>query len=96
MTDETRMGYAIPAWLKGLDSNKPTLCVLDDYTRATPAVLQACMQITYEQEYISWKLPTNTTVILTTNPDEGYNTNSLDEAQASRFISFNVKFDKYD
>lgn len=94
MTDETRMGYAIPAWLKGLDVNKPTICVLDDYTRATPAILQACMQITYEQEYISWKLPTNTTIILTTNPEEGYNTSSIDEAQASRFISFDVKFDK--
>lgn len=33
ITDETRMGYAIPAWLKGLDINKPTICVLDDYTR---------------------------------------------------------------
>lgn len=63
---------------------------------ATPAILQACMQITYEQEYISWKLPPNTTVILTTNPEEGYNTNSIDEAQASRFITFNVKFDKQD
>lgn len=96
ITEETRMGYAIPAWLKGLDANKPTLCVLDDYTRATSAVLQACMQITYEQEYISWKLPENTTVILTTNPEEGYNVSSIDEAQASRFVTFNVKFDKND
>lgn len=94
MTNETRMGYAIPAWLKGLIPNKPTLCVLDDYTRATPAVLQACMQITYEQEYISWKLPPDTTVILTTNPDtEEYSVSSLDEAQTTRFVTFNVEFD---
>lgn len=83
MTSETRMGYAIPTWLKGLDPNKSTICVLDDYTRANPAILQACMQITYEQKYISWELPKNTTIILTTNPEEGYNVNSIDEAQMS-------------
>ena len=94
ITDETRMGYAIPTWLKGLDPNKPTICILDDYTRATPAILQACMQIVYEHEYISWKLPKNTTIILTTNPDDGtYSVSGLDEAQATRFVSFNVKFD---
>jgi hypothetical protein len=97
ITNETRMGYAIPAWLKGIDPNKTTLCVLDDYTRATPAILQACMQITYEQEYISWKLPKNTTVVLTTNPDDGsFNVNNLDSAMRTRFITFNVKFDKND
>lgn len=97
MTDETRMGYAIPAWLKGLDENKLTICVLDDYTRATSTVLQAAMSITYEQEYISWKLPKNTTVILTTNPDDsgsGYSVSGLDEAQQTRFVSFDVVWDK--
>ena len=97
VTDQTRMGYAIPSWVQGLDTNKSTICVLDDYTRANPQVLQAAMTITYEQEYISWKLPKNTTVILTTNPDDSlYNVSSIDDAQSSRFISFNVKFSKND
>lgn len=94
ITEETRMGYAIPAWLKGLDINKPTICVLDDYTRCSPALLQAVMEITYKQQYISWKLPYNSHIILTTNPDNGaYNVNSFDLAQATRFITFNIKFD---
>lgn len=93
ITEDTRMGYAVPAWLKGLDPNKITVCVLDDYTRATPQILQAAMSITYEQEYISWKLPKNTTVLLTTNPDNSeFLVNSLDEAQMTRFVTLNMKF----
>lgn len=84
ITEETRMGYAIPAWLKGLDPNRQTICVLDDYSRATPALLQACMQICYEQKYISWELPPKTSIILTTNPDDGsFNVTGMDEAQMS-------------
>lgn len=61
---------------------------------ATPAILQACMQIVYEQKYISWELPVGTTIILTTNPDNSsYNVSGQDEAQATRYITFNVKFD---
>lgn len=94
ITEETRMGYAIPAWLKGLDPNRQTICVLDDYSRATPALLQACMQICYEQKYISWELPPKTSIILTTNPDDGsFNVTGMDEAQMSRFVTFNIKFD---
>ena len=93
ITDETRMGYAIPAWLKGLDENRPTIFLLDDFSRATPAILQAVMEITCRQEYISWKLPPRSSVILSTNPDNGdYSVSSFDEAQATRFVTFNVKF----
>lgn len=93
ITEETRMGYAIPAWLKGLDESKPTIFLLDDFSRATPAILQAVMEITCRQEYISWRLPYNSTVVLSTNPDNGdYSVSSFDEAQATRFITFNVKF----
>ncbi len=33
LTEETRMGYAIPAWLKSIDPNKPTIWFADDYSR---------------------------------------------------------------
>lgn len=93
ITEDTRMGYAVPAWLKGLDESRPTIFLLDDFSRATPAILQAVMEITCRQEYISWRLPANSSVILSTNPDNGdYSVSSFDEAQATRFITFNVKF----
>ena len=44
-------------------------------------------------EYISWKLPKYTSIVLTSNPDDGqYNVSSLDNAVKTRFINFNVKF----
>lgn len=52
------------------------------------------MEIINRQEYISWRFPKNTTVILTENPDtEDFNVSSMDEAQKSRYLRFNVKFD---
>lgn len=94
ITEDTRMSYALPSWLKGLDINKPTILVLDDVTRCAPSILQALLPIIYEQRYISWELPRNTTVILTSNPDNGdYNVASVDEAFSTRMVTFNVKFD---
>ena len=94
ITPETRMSYAVPAWIEGLDLNKPTILLLDDYNRTSQAIMQAVMEIICRQEYISWKLPPNSTIILTENPDDGnYDTNGYDEAFATRFMRFNVKFD---
>lgn len=94
ITTETRMSYALPSWLKDLDTSKPTILCLDDYNRAIPALLAASMELIYQQEYLSWKLPPRTQVVLTSNYDDGsYSVNSLDAAQKSRFVSFNVKFD---
>jgi hypothetical protein len=57
--------------------------------------MQAVMEICDRQEYVSWKLPKNWHVILTTNPDNGdYNVTSLDVAQQTRFISVDLKFDE--
>jgi hypothetical protein len=57
--------------------------------------MQAVMEICDRQEYVSWKLPKNWHVILTTNPDNGdYNVTSLDVAQQTRFISVELKFDE--
>lgn len=94
ITPETRMSYAVPQWIEGLDLNKPTIAVLDDFSRASEAIMQAIMEIINRQEYISWKFPKNTTLILTENPDNGtYNTSSMDEAQKSRYMRFDLKFD---
>lgn len=42
--------------------------------------------------YISWKLPKYTSVILSSNPDDGqFSVTSLDNAQKTRFINFNLK-----
>ena len=95
LTEETRMGYAIPAWLKQIDPSKPTILNLDDFTRSTPAIMQAVMEIINRQEYISWKLPLNSTVVLSSNPDDGsFSVASLDDAQKSRYATFTIKFNK--
>lgn len=92
-TGKTRMAYAKPAWVPEYCENG-TICLLDDYVRASPQLLQAAMDLILTQEYVSWRLPKKTTIVLTNNPDDGSNNvNSLDEAQASRFLNFGVKFD---
>ena len=92
-TGKTRMGYAKPAWVPEYNENG-TLCVLDDYVRANPQLLQACMELILTQKYVSWSLPKKTTICLTNNPDDGTNNvNSLDEAQRTRFMNFDVSWD---
>lgn len=95
ISSETRMNYALPTWYKELDPTKPVILTLDDYSRAIPALLGATMELVYKQEYLSWRLPARSQIILTSNYDNAdYNVNSLDPAQKSRFVSFDVKFDK--
>jgi hypothetical protein len=92
-TGKTRMGYAKPAWVPEYNE-KGNLVILDDYVRSNPQLLQACMDLILEQEYVSWKLPKGTTIALTNNPDDGTNNvNSLDEAQRTRFMNYTVDFD---
>lgn len=94
ITSETRMSYAVPRWVKDINPDKMTIVNLDDYSRCTPHIAQAVMELIYKQEYISWKLPPNTHIVLTSNPDNGeYNVTSTDEAQKTRYISFKLKFD---
>lgn len=94
ITSETRMSYAVPRWVKDINPAKMTIVNLDDYSRCTPHIAQAVMELIYKQEYISWKLPPNTHIVLTSNPDNGeYNVTSTDEAQKTRYISFKLKFD---
>jgi hypothetical protein len=97
LTEETRMSYAVPMWLKTIDTSKPLILNLDDYSRATPHLLQACNELILRQKYISWELPKYSTVICSSNPDDGeYQVNTLDEAQRSRLINFDVKFNVQD
>ena len=88
-----RMSHAAPEWIQG--KGEGGFLVLDDYTRADHRFMQATMEILDRQEYVSWKLPKNWHVLLTTNPDNGdYNVTSLDVAQKTRFISVGLKYDK--
>lgn len=92
-TGKTRMGYAKPAWVPEYNE-KGNLVVLDDYVRANPQLLQSCMELILTQRYTSWALPKKTTICLTNNPDDGTsNVNSLDEAQRTRFLNFDVAWD---
>jgi nucleoside-triphosphatase THEP1 len=89
---DKRMSHAAPEWIQG--KGEGGILILDDFTRADHRFMQAVMEICDRQEYISWKLPKNWHVILTTNPDNGdYNVTSLDVAQQTRFISVELKYD---
>jgi len=90
---QSRMSHASPEWIQG--KGEGGFLILDDYTRADQRFMQATMELIDRQEYISWKLPKNWHIVLTTNPDNGdYNVTSLDIAQKTRFISVEVKFDE--
>ena len=89
---DKRMSHAAPEWIQG--KGEGGFLILDDYTRADHRFMQATMEILDRQEYVSWKLPKNWHVILTSNPDNGdYNVTSLDVAQKTRFISVELKYD---
>lgn len=92
ITSNIRMGYATPSWLPSEENPNGTILLLDDYTRASQLFMQATMELINEGKYISWSLPSNTTIVLTSNPDDGeFQVSSLDSAQKTRFINFNVK-----
>lgn len=89
---DKRMSHAAPEWIQG--KGEGGVLILDDFTRADTRFQQAVMEICDRQEYISWKLPKNWHVILTSNPDNGdYNVTTLDVAQQTRFISVELKYD---
>lgn len=91
-TGENRMSYCPPEWIAS--RTKGGILLLDDYNRADPRFMQATMELIDRQQYISWKLPEDWHIILTCNPDDGdYNVTSIDNAQKTRFISMNLKFD---
>jgi hypothetical protein len=91
-TGLNRMSYCPPEWISGKKSGG--ILLLDDWNRADMRFIQAVMELIDRQQYISWKLPKDWHIILTANPDNGdYLVNSIDNAQKTRFISVNLKFD---
>lgn len=89
-----RMNYAIPEWVPK-DPEQEYILTLDDFTRGSQLFMQAIMSLIQFGEYVSWKLPKKCHLILTSNPDDGaYSVSSLDEAQSTRLITFNVDFDE--
>jgi len=91
-TGKNRMSYCPPEWISGKTSGG--ILLLDDWNRADTRFIQAVMELIDRQTYISWSLPKDWHIILTSNPDDGdYMVNSIDNAQRTRFISVNLKFD---
>lgn len=91
-TGERRMSHAAPEFIQGRE--KGGILLLDDYTRADARFMQATMTLIETQQYMSWKLPEDWHIILTTNPDDGnYSVTALDPAQKTRFASVMFKFD---
>lgn len=89
---EKRMGYASPEWIQGKEEGG--ILILDDYSRADQRFTQAAMELIDRQKYISWELPKNWHIVLTSNPDNGdYQVTSMDAAQKTRFITAYLKFD---
>lgn len=91
-TGLNRMSYCPPEWISGKEEGG--ILLLDDWNRADVRFIQAVMELIDRQQYISWTLPKNWHIILTANPDNGdYLVNSIDNAQKTRFISVQLKFD---
>lgn len=91
-TGQNRMSYCPPEWIAG--KTKGGILLLDDWNRADIRFIQAVMELIDRQTYISWSLPKDWHIMLTANPDDGeYLVNSIDNAQKTRFISINLKFD---
>jgi len=92
LTNNSRMSYSKPSWLSGKGENG--VLILDDFNRASPRFMQAVMEIVNKQQYISWKLPKNWTVLLTENPSDGtYDVTEEDPASKSRRSTFNMKWE---
>jgi len=91
-TGKNRMSYCPPEWISGKTAGGVLL--LDDWNRADMRFIQAVMELIDRQTYISWSLPKDWHILLTANPDDGeYLVSSIDNAQKTRFISVNLKFD---
>jgi hypothetical protein len=91
-TGQNRMSYCPPEWIA--NKSNGGILLLDDWNRADIRFIQAVMELIDRQQYISWSLPKDWHIILTANPDNGdYLVNSIDNAQKTRFISVQLKYD---
>ena len=88
--NDTRQVDAIPSWVKQVKEGD--IVLLDDFSRTTAEIQQAIMQLILDYRYASWSLPPKVSIVLTSNPDDGnYNVQSLDNAQADRYLLLNMK-----
>lgn len=94
-TGQSRTNWAVPKWLAPYhDTDTAVILCLDDFSRGSGALIAACMEICEEQMYVSWSLPAGSTVITSANPDDGENlVASTDEAQQTRKLEYEMKFD---
>lgn len=81
-----------------LDKTKHiTLMFLDDANRGVNQMNQAVMRLCDQQELDGFKLPPNSTVILSMNPSDGtddmYMVTEWDGAQKTRFVTLKVCYD---
>jgi hypothetical protein len=91
-TGKNRTASCPPEWISG--KTKGGILLLDDWNRADTRFIQAVMELIDRQTYISWRLPEDWHIILTSNPDDGeYMVNAIDNAQRTRFVSVDLKFD---
>lgn len=89
--NESRTSYAKPSWIQGREG-RPVLLVLDDFNRCTPMMANATMTLIDEQRYISWGLPSGSTIVLTCNPsDQDFMVQSEDSAQMTRRLRIHMK-----
>ena len=91
-TGQCKLDYAPPLWMKQLQEN--TILNLDDFTRIDSAVKQAFMEFLLNGRTISFDLPKNCFIMLTSNPDNGDNqVEPMDTAQSERYLTIQVKQD---
>jgi hypothetical protein len=91
-TGKNQMSYCPPEWISNKENGG--ILLLDDWNRADIRFIQAVMELIDRQQYISWSLPKDWHIILTANPDNGdYLVSSIDNAQKTRFISIQLKYD---
>lgn len=94
LTGNVRTSYAPPQWVPREFNPNGTVFIIDDFTRANPNFMQAVMELINTGTYMTWKLPKYSTILLSSNPDNGeYNVTSIDNAQLTRFSCYSVKFD---
>lgn len=94
MTNRIETKSCAPDWIQSLQ-DKTVIC-LDDYLRANQLLIQASMELIDKRQMPGWVLPNNVQIIMTNNPEEGYNVASTDEAQKTRYATIHMKWDVKD
>lgn len=82
--------FAPPSWMI---NEEPVCLLLDEINRGLSVAMNACMQLTNDQTYDSFKLPEGSRIIACINPDEDgtYDVGRLDAAQLDRFAVYDFK-----